>query len=94
MPTVFLSYAHDDNRVPDGLKGSGWVSFFDNSLRIELDERGMIDVKIWRDKRDFNTMDLVVNTLDAGVTSPTSSCRWSRRSTSRSNTPCSSSTAS
>ena len=69
MPTVFLSYAHDDNRVPDGLKGSGWVSFFDNSLRIELDERGMIDVKIWRDKRDFNTMDLVVNTLDAGVTS-------------------------
>ena len=37
MPTVFLSYAHDDNRVPEGLKGSGWVSFFDNSLRIELD---------------------------------------------------------
>jgi hypothetical protein len=69
MPTVFLSYAHDDNRVPDGLKGSGWVSFFDNSLRIELDERGMIDVKVWRDKRDFNTMDVVVNTLDAGVTS-------------------------
>jgi hypothetical protein len=69
MPTVFLSYAHDDNRVPDGLKGSGWVSFFDNSLRIELDERGMTDVKVWRDKRDFNTMDLVVNTLDAGVTS-------------------------
>ena len=69
MPTVFLSYAHDDNRVPDGLKGSGWVSFFDNSLRIELDERGMVDVKVWRDKRDFNTMDVVTNTLDAGVTS-------------------------
>ena len=42
---------------PTGLKGSGWVSFFDNSLRIELDERGMVDVKVWRDKRDFNTMD-------------------------------------
>jgi hypothetical protein len=67
MPTVFLSYAHDDNRVPDGLTGRGWVSFFDSSLRIELDERGMLDVKIWRDKRDFNPMDLVVNTLDAGV---------------------------
>jgi hypothetical protein len=46
MPTVFLSYAHDDNRVPDGLTGRGWVSFFDSSLRIELDERGMLDVKI------------------------------------------------
>ena len=68
MPTVFLSYAHDDNLVPAGMNGRGWVSFFDDSLGIELRERGMLDVKVWRDKRDFNPMDLVTNTLTDGVT--------------------------
>lgn len=67
MPTVFLSYAHDDNLVPEGLKGRGWVSFFDDSLGIELRERGMLDVKVWRDKRDFDPMDLVTSTLADGV---------------------------
>jgi hypothetical protein len=67
MPMVFLSYAHDDNLVPEGLKGRGWVSFFDDSLGIELRERGMLDVKVWRDKRDFNPMNLVTNTLADGV---------------------------
>jgi hypothetical protein len=69
MPTIFLSYAHDDNLVPDGLKGRGWVSFFDDSLGIELRERGLLDVKVWRDKRDFDPMNLVTDTLDAGVAS-------------------------
>ena len=68
MPTVFLSYAHDDNLVPAGMNGRGWVSFFDDSLGIELRERGMLDVKVWRDKRDFDPMDLVTNTLTEGVT--------------------------
>jgi TIR domain len=68
MPTVFLSYAHDDNLVPAGMNGRGWVSFFDDSLGIELRERGMLDVKVWRDKRDFDPMDLVTNTLTDGVT--------------------------
>ena len=36
MPTVFLSYAHDDNLVPEGMNGRGWVSFFDDSLGIEF----------------------------------------------------------
>lgn len=47
---VFLSYAHDDNRVPeDGF--TGWVDFFDRTLSIELLERSL-DCKLWRDRRD------------------------------------------
>ncbi len=35
MRTIFLSYAHEDNRVPTEDR-HGWVSFFDTSLGIEL----------------------------------------------------------
>jgi hypothetical protein len=64
---VFLSYAHDDNLVPDKFDGRGWVSFFDDSLSIELGERGLTDVKLWRDKRDFDPMGLVEDVLADNV---------------------------
>ncbi len=49
MPTIFLELAPTTTIfVPAGMNGRGWVSFFDDSLGIELRERGMLDVKVWR----------------------------------------------
>ena len=49
---IFLSYAHDDNKVPE--KGfTGWVDFFDRTLSLEILERSL-DCKLWRDRRDVD----------------------------------------
>ncbi|MGH2397283.1 MAG: toll/interleukin-1 receptor domain-containing protein [bacterium] len=66
MRTVFLSYAHADNLAPEGEDRKGWVNYFDSNLRIELSERG-VDVRLWRDKRDFDPMGVVNDTLKATV---------------------------
>jgi TIR domain-containing protein len=62
MRTIFLSYAHDDNRAPEGGNRKGWVNFFDESLDIELSER-VVNARLWRDKRDFDPMGVVNDTL-------------------------------
>jgi TIR domain len=51
MPLVFLSYASEDDGRPDDEVSRGWVTAFDEALRLEL--RRLKDVKLWRDKRDF-----------------------------------------
>ena len=51
---IFLSYAHDDNRVPSD-EFTGWVDFFDRTLSIELLERAL-DCELWRDRRDLDPM--------------------------------------
>src|SRR3954454_9487079 len=66
MRTIFLSYAHDDNRAPEGGGRKGWVNFFDESLNIELTER-VVDAKLWRDKRDFDPMGVVNDTLKSAT---------------------------
>ena len=69
MQTIFLSYAHGDNDVPPGKDRQGWVTFFERMLRIELDERGLTEpqVKLWRDRRDFDYMNVINDTLIAGI---------------------------
>jgi hypothetical protein len=67
VTTVFLSYAHDDNRNPRGIDSPGWVSFFDESLSLELVGRGLIDVKLWRDTRDLDEAGLVKSALEKNV---------------------------
>jgi hypothetical protein len=52
MPLVFLSYASEDDGRPDDDVSRGWVTAFDETLRLELRHLG--DVSLWRDKRDFN----------------------------------------
>jgi hypothetical protein len=52
MPLVFLSYASEDDGRPDDAVSRGWVTAFDEALRLEL--RRLPDAKLWRDKRDFN----------------------------------------
>ena len=49
---IFLSYAHDDNKVPEN-GFTGWVDFFDRTLSIELLERAL-DCELWRDRRDVD----------------------------------------
>jgi hypothetical protein len=52
MTSVFLSYASEDDRRPDDGESRGWVTYFDEALRLEL--RRLVNVTQWRDKRDFN----------------------------------------
>jgi hypothetical protein len=63
---VFLSYAHDDNAKPED-RQIGWVDYFDRSLSIDLRERGLLEVKLWRDKRDLHPMDFLDPSLTRGV---------------------------
>jgi len=48
---VFLSYASEDDLTPNGTPG-GWVTIIDKALQFEL--RRLRNVKLWRDRRDFN----------------------------------------
>jgi hypothetical protein len=68
MSTIFLSYAHKDNATPAS-SGIGWVNHFDECLSLELDGRGLKDVRLWRDKRDFHPMGVVNDTLLEAVKS-------------------------
>lgn len=69
MQTIFLSYAHGDNDAPKGKDRQGWVTFFEETLRIELEGRGLTreQVKLWRDRRDFDYMSVINDTLIAGI---------------------------
>jgi hypothetical protein len=58
---VFLSYAHDDNKVPEN-DFTGWVDFFDKTLSIELLERSL-DCKLWRDRRDVDPIAFFDDTI-------------------------------
>lgn len=52
MPVVFLSYASEDDGKPDDPVSRGWVTAFDETLKLEL--RRLKHVKLWRDRRDFS----------------------------------------
>src|SRR4051812_14078242 len=58
LSQIFLSYAHDDNSKPED-RQIGWVDYFDRSLTIDLKERGLLELKLWRDKRDLQPMDFL-----------------------------------
>ena len=49
MPLIFISYASEDDRKLGDSVSRGWVTAFDEALKLEL--RG--GLKLWRDKRDF-----------------------------------------
>ena len=64
MRTVFLSYASEDNDVPDE-QSKGWVSYFDNCLKLELEH--LEDIKLWRDVRDLKARGLITDELRQNV---------------------------
>jgi TIR domain len=54
LATVFLSYATEENGFPQDGVSRGWVDYFDECLRLELD-RLPGGTTLWRDVRDLNT---------------------------------------
>ena len=64
MRTVFLSYACEDNLVPDE-QSKGWVSYFDNCLKLDLEH--LEDVKLWRDVRDLRERGIITDALRENV---------------------------
>jgi hypothetical protein len=64
LRTVFLSYASDDNAVPDE-QFKGWVSSFDNCLKLEIQH--LDEVRLWRDVRDLRERGLITDELRENV---------------------------
>lgn len=64
MRTVFLSYASEDNAVPDE-QSRGWVSFFDRCLKLEIEH--LDDVTLWRDVRDLRERGIITDELKDNV---------------------------
>jgi hypothetical protein len=64
LRTVFLSYASDDNAVPDE-QFKGWVSSFDNCLKLEIQH--LDEVRLWRDVRDLKERGLITDELRDNV---------------------------
>src|SRR3954447_12076214 len=65
MPLVFLSYASEDDGKPAEEVSRGWVTAFDEALRLE--PRRLGNVTLWRDKRDFNLPGAVRDTLTDAI---------------------------
>jgi len=64
LRTVFLSYASDDNAVPDE-QSKGWVSSFDNCLKLEIEH--LDEVRLWRDVRDLRERGIITDELQENV---------------------------
>jgi hypothetical protein len=64
LRTVFLSYASEENAVPDE-QSTGWVSWFDRCLKLEIEH--LDEVTLWRDVRDFKERGIVTDGLRESV---------------------------
>lgn len=64
---VFISYARaDDQPPPDDDKTPGWVSFFWQQLRWELNNAGVHQAKLWLDRYEIDpTEDFTVKIDEA-----------------------------
>ncbi len=63
MPLIFISYASEDDRKLKDTVSRGWVTAFDEALKLEL----RADLKLWRDKRDLNVPGAIGETLSAEI---------------------------
>ena len=65
---IFVSYAHDDDLIlspdPDEL---GFVSFFDQQLRLKLRDLGARQANVWRDRRRISQGDQFADIIDDGL---------------------------
>lgn len=66
MPTVFLSYATEDNGFPQDGASKGWVDYFDECLTLELKKVPGANA-LWRDVRDINTPGVISANLGPAV---------------------------
>lgn len=66
MAQVFVSYAREDDlsTVPDQ---KGWVSFLYLALEAELLQRGLLDVALWRDKREVREFEQFGDDIEEGL---------------------------
>jgi hypothetical protein len=66
LPSVFLSYATEDNGFPQDGTSRGWVDYFDECLRIELNKLPD-ETTLWRDVRDLNSPGVISDRLGQEV---------------------------
>ena len=67
MPTVFLSYASEDNGSPQDDVSKGWVDWFDEWLSLELVKQ-QEDTTLWRDIRNLKRPGSITDQLKKEVT--------------------------
>jgi hypothetical protein len=63
MALVFISYASEDDRRLGDTESRGWVTVFDEALKLELDG----NLKLWRDKRDLGLPGAIGENLSAEI---------------------------
>ena len=68
MSGAFLSYSHLDNRTPPDAPGAkGWIDFFIEQLRYELDVLGLPEALLWRDANKIAEAERFAPKIDAGL---------------------------
>ena len=63
MPEIFISYASEDDRKLGDEVSRGWVTTFDEALKLELGG----DLKLWRDKRDLGLPGAIGDNLSTEI---------------------------
>lgn len=63
MPLIFISYASEDDRKFGNGGSRGWVTAFDEALKLEL----RAGLQIWRDKHDLDLPGSIADTLSAEI---------------------------
>jgi len=63
MTLIFISYASEDDRRLGDNESRGWVTVFDEALKLELDG----NLKLWRDKRDLGLPGAIGENLSAEI---------------------------
>src|SRR4051812_49625428 len=68
MSGAFLSYSHLDDRTPPDAPGAkGWIDFFIEQLRYELDVLGLPEALLWRDANKIAEAERFAPKIDAGL---------------------------